>query len=213
MNKGLEDKRIVCFGDSNTWGFTPITGERYPKGVRWTSLLGEYTGAEIIEEGLNGRTSAFDDPAFPHTNGLKYIEACVDSHRPFDLLIVMLGTNDMRKHICNCTEASARSVAYLCQKAQQVAPEIKILMVAPIVIGKWRPQLDTPMLMINQESIDNSYQFGERFEENAKAFGFEFLDAAKYAEPSQADAIHMTPENHQKLARAMADKVFEIFSK
>lgn len=55
-------KRILCFGDSNTWGFTPITGERYPEGVRWTSLLGEYTGAQIIEEGLNGRTSIFDDP-------------------------------------------------------------------------------------------------------------------------------------------------------
>lgn len=52
-------KRILCFGDSNTWGFTPITGERYPEGVRWTSLLGEYTGAQIIEEGLNGRTMHF----------------------------------------------------------------------------------------------------------------------------------------------------------
>lgn len=212
MGKGLEGKRIVCFGDSNTWGYIPLSGERYPKGVRWTSLLAEYTGAEVIEEGMSGRTSAFDDPTTPFANGMDYIGACVRSHMPFDLLIVMLGTNDMKMHLCNCAEASARSVAYLCKRAQETEPAIKILMVSPIVIGKWRTEIEPPMMMLNQQSIDNSYRFGERFAENAAAFGFEFLDAAKYAEPSREDAMHMTPENHQKLAKAIADKVFEIFA-
>lgn len=204
------NKKILCFGDSNTWGFTPITGERYPKGVRWTSLLGEMTGAEIIEEGLNGRTSAFDDPILPYAKGIDYIEACVASHAPFDLLIVMLGTNDMKKYVCNCVDASAKAVAMICNKAKAVAPDIKILMVSPIVIGKWRPELGE-MLQLNMDSIENSYRFSEFFAQQAKLNGFYFLDAAKYAQPSREDAVHMSPENHKKLAEAMAQKVKEIF--
>lgn len=204
-------KRILCFGDSNTWGFTPITGERYPEGVRWTSLLAEYTGAEIIEEGLSGRTSAFDDPLLPYAKGIDYIDACVASALPCDLLIVMLGTNDMKKYVCNCVDASAKAVAMICNKAKQLAPDMKILMVSPIVIGKWRLEMGE-MIQLDAQSIENSYRFGEFFKQQADLNGFYFLDAAKYAEPSREDAVHMTPENHKKLAIAIADKVKEIFS-
>ena len=205
------NKRILCFGDSNTWGYTPITGERYPKGVRWTSLLGEYTGAEIIEEGLNGRTSAFEDPLLPHAKGIDYIDACVASALPCDLLVVMLGTNDMKKYVCNCVDASAKAVAMICNRAKLIAPDLKVLMVSPIVIGNWRPQLGE-MLQLDMQSIENSYRFHEFFKQQAELNGFYYLDAAQFAEPSKEDAVHMTPENHQKLARAIADKVEEIFS-
>ena len=64
MNINPTSKRILCFGDSNTWGYVPATGKRYPVGVRWTSLLQEKLGDgyEIIEEGLNSRTTDIDDP-------------------------------------------------------------------------------------------------------------------------------------------------------
>ena len=186
-------KRILCFGDSNTWGFTPITGERYPEGVRWTSLLGEYTGAQIIEEGLNGRTSIFDDPLLLYAKGIDYIEACVVSQSPFDLLIVMLGTNDMKTYVANCADAAAKGAAMICNKAKR------------------RPELGE-MLQLDEKSIENTYNFSRFYEEQARLNGFYFLDASKYAVPSQEDAVHMTPEEHKKLARAMADKVNEIFS-
>lgn len=204
-------KRILCFGDSNTWGFTPITGERYPEGVRWTSLLGEYTGAQIIEEGLNGRTSIFNDPLLPYAKGIDYIEACAVSQSPFDLLIVMLGTNDMKTYVANCADAAAKGAAMICNKAKQLVPDIKVLLVSPIVIGKWRPELGE-MLQLDEKSIENTYNFSRFYEEQARLNGFYFLDASKYAVPSQEDAVHMMPEEHKKLARAMADKVNEIFS-
>ena len=204
-------KRILCFGDSNTWGFTPITGERYPEGVRWTSLLGEYTGAQILEEGLNGRTSIFEDPLIPYAKGIDYIEACAASQYPFDLLIVMLGTNDMKTYVSNCADAAAKGAAMICNKATQVAPGIDVLLVSPIVIGKWRPEIGE-MLQLDMKSIENTYNFARFYEEQARLNGFYFLDAAKYAEPSKEDAVHMSPQEHEKLARAIANKVNEIFS-
>lgn len=205
------NKKIVCFGDSNTWGFTPVTGERYEKGVRWTSLLAEYTGYEVIEEGLNGRTSIFKDPLLPYGTGIDYIEACVLSHSPFDLLIVMLGTNDMKYYVCNCPDASAKGVAMICNKAKAVNPNIKVLMVSPIVMGDFRPQLGE-MLQINETSLKNTTKFSKFFKEQAELNGFYFLDAAKYASPSREDAVHMTREGHAALAKAISEKVKEILS-
>ena len=202
--------KVLCFGDSNTWGYKPVTGERYPKGVRWTSLLGEYAGAEIVEEGLNGRTTVFQDPLFAGACGLDYIEACALSQAPFDLFICMLGTNDMKMHVCNCVDASAKGAALICNKVKALVPNVKILMVSPIVIGKWRLELGE-IRQFNELSIDNSYKFSHFFEEQAEENGFYFLDAAQYAVPSQKDAIHMEPGEHKKLAEALADKVNEIF--
>ena len=209
----LEGKKIVCYGDSNTWGYVPVTGKRYPKGVRWTSLLAEYTGAEVIEEGLNGRTTVFPDELAPYRTGSDYIEACVDSHSPFDLLIVMLGTNDMKTYVCNCADASAKGAARICRMARNVCPDIDILLVSPIVLGLWRTEMG-PMFQLNKESLENTYKFGPLFEAQAVENGFYFLDAARFAEPSKGpmgDATHMDPENHKKLARAIADKVLEIY--
>ena len=90
--------RIVCFGDSNTWGYNPKNATRYPEEVRWTGILEEMLGNEykIIEEGQNGRTIATDDPCEGERNGIKVIVPCIESQKPFDLLILMLGTNDLK---------------------------------------------------------------------------------------------------------------------
>ena len=170
-----------------------------------------YTGAEVVEEGLSGRTTVFKDPLRPYGCGVDYIEACAASHAPFDLLICMLGTNDMRPHLCNLPQASARGAAMICQKAQQMVPGIKVLFVSPIVIGRWLPQV-SPMYQENMDSIENTYKFAKVFKEQADLNGFYFLDAAAYAEPSKEDAVHMSPEAHKKLAIAIAEKVKEIMS-
>ena len=97
-------KTIVCYGDSNTWGYMPkrerpqeTTLNRFPWGVRWTSLLQEQLGAayRVVEEGLNGRTTMFDDPLDICRNGLESIDCCMLSKHPVDLVILMLGTNDV----------------------------------------------------------------------------------------------------------------------
>ena len=204
------NKRILCFGDSNTWGYTAITGERYPEGVRWTSLLKEKLGCTIIEEGLNGRTSIFPDRLLPFATGSDYIQACVASQAPLDLLIVMLGTNDMKYYVCNCPDASAKGVMMVANMAKAILPDLPVLVVSPAPIGRFRPELG-PMMQLTMDSIENSWKLAERMKEQAELNGFYFMDAAEYAEVSKEDAVHLDPENHAKLAEAIANKVKEIF--
>ena len=91
-------KRILCYGDSNTWGNIPADGRRYPADVRWTGvaakLLGD--GYSIIEEGLNGRTTSFDDYYVDCRNGRKGLGYALCAHAPIDLIVVSLGTNDLK---------------------------------------------------------------------------------------------------------------------
>ncbi|MBR0402477.1 MAG: hypothetical protein IJH73_08230, partial [Lachnospiraceae bacterium] len=95
-------KNILCFGDSNTYGFSPdwVKGNfgRHDRSVRWTGRLQELLGDEyrIIEEGLSGRPTVFADPTMADMSGLPYFRPCLKSHMPLDLVIIMLGTNDMK---------------------------------------------------------------------------------------------------------------------
>jgi lysophospholipase L1-like esterase len=91
-------KRSLCYGDSNTWGFIPAIGERYPYNIRWTGVLQSLLGPdfEVIEEGLNSRTTNIEDPNNIGRNGKKYLIPCLDSQFPLDVIILMLGTNDLK---------------------------------------------------------------------------------------------------------------------
>lgn len=93
---------IVCFGDSNTWGYDPATRGRYPPRVRWVGVLAAELEAKrpgvftVIAEGQNGRTTLWDDPIEGHKNGGSYLLPCLETHHPVDLLVIMLGTNDLK---------------------------------------------------------------------------------------------------------------------
>ena len=91
-------KEILCFGDSNTHGYMPGLGTRYPYDVRWPGVLARLLGAEyhIVEEGMDGRTTAFEDAIQPHRSALGYLYPCLKTHAPLDLVILMLGTNDTK---------------------------------------------------------------------------------------------------------------------
>ena len=92
----MNQKNILCFGDSNTHGYNSKTGGRFTVEERWTKLLQRKLGDDyyVIEEGLSGRTTSFDDPVFEGLSGLNAIYPCMMTHEPLDLVIIMLGTND-----------------------------------------------------------------------------------------------------------------------
>ncbi len=94
-------RTIVCFGDSNTHGADPSGSGRMPADVRWPRVMGRALGPdyEVIEEGLNGRTTCWDSPLDPGRNGLTYLLPCLLSHAPVDLVTIMLGTNDTQAHL------------------------------------------------------------------------------------------------------------------
>ena len=98
-------KHILCYGDSNTHGYIP-GGGRYDDDTRYTGILAKLLGSDyrIIEEGLNSRTSSFDDPFEPYKNGMDCLVPCLDSHKPLELTILMLGSNDMKVYFSPSAE-------------------------------------------------------------------------------------------------------------
>ena len=102
-------KTVLCYGDSNTYGYNPENGLRYNEDERWTGILKSLLGPgyNIIEEGCNGRTTIYDDPLEGWKNGKDYLKPCLNSHKPIDIIILMLGSNDLKNYF----GASSRDIA------------------------------------------------------------------------------------------------------
>ena len=150
-------KRILCFGDSNTWGAIPQESNRYPENIRWTGVLQNELGEnyQIIEEGYNGRTTVFDDVIEWRLSGLKYFMPCCSSQSPLDLIILMLGTNDLKTRF----GVDARSIAYGLQRY------LDILSITPMDGNKPKVLIVSPILI--DPTYKNDLLFYDIFGENA----------------------------------------------
>ncbi len=206
-------KRIVCFGDSNTYGHDPADGSRLEN--RWTRLirpiLGE--GYEIIEEGLCGRTSVFSvDTNADGWEGSTVIKPVLCTHKPFDLLIIMLGTNDLLLGAHAGADDSARGIETLIKLARECV-DCKILIVSPILISPSVAESETfAPLYGGIRACGLSKQLAPKFKAVAEKNQCGFLNAADYAHASDLDGVHMDSENHAKLAAAIADKIKELLT-
>ena len=136
-------KRILCYGDSNTWGYDPVSQQRFDDQTRWTGILTKLLASEytIIEEGLNGRTTVWDDPIEGYKNGREYLIPCLESHWPLDLVVIMLGTNDLKRRFNLSTFDIAESVGTLVQIAKHIDLRVngtapQVLLMAPPPVGK-----------------------------------------------------------------------------
>lgn len=208
-------KEILCFGDSNTWGYSPHTRDRYPRDLRWTGILQRELGADyhVIEEGLNGRTTVWDDPiegVGSSKNGRAYLIPCLESHKPLDLVIIKLGTNDL-KHRFSVTAADiANSAGALVDvvKSSQAGRgngSPAVLLVAPPPLGKL-----TDFAEMFKGGVEKSKEFAVQFRRVAQEKGCAFLDAGQIVTCSEADGLHYDPEGHRALGLAIAQKVREI---
>ena len=209
-------KRILCFGDSNTWGYM-VTGGRFPEEVRWPMRLQALLGDDytVIEEGFNGRTTVFEDPVEGgHKSGLTYLPPCVMSHSPLDLVIIMLGTNDLKKRFGMTGFTIGGGITQLVKaartysmNAEGVPPKIMILCPPPVGENIMETR-HAPIFGEDSVSVsrDLPYELGRV----AKLMRCEFMEAGPYCEISKADAVHMTREDHLRLAQAVCDKVKSI---
>ena len=210
-------KHILCYGDSNTWGYIPGSGERYAPDVRWTGVLGRELGEGwcIHEEGMNARTTVYEDAGRPWLNGKDGLAIAMVTQKPLDLLILSLGTNDMKY---THARGAARGIQRLAELAQviQAAPQstlpfpngLKILIVSPILLG--HKCTDDPYSLFFGK-LEETQAFSMHYAHAAEMVGADFLDAALYAKPSLVDGVHMEPEGHGALGVAIAKKVREMF--
>ena len=212
-------KRILCYGDSNTWGYTPGSGIRYDENTRWTGILRQRVSdfAEIIEAGLNGRTTVFDDPINPYRNGLKGLGYTLITEKPLDLVVICLGINDLKfagiAGAARGMEELLRTLFGANQIYQGSTPVFpngpRVLLMAPPPL---HPRFDElrPDTMSRGKS-EESRRFAELYAPLAERYGAEFLDASAVATcPSEVDGLHLTAESHARLAEAVEKKLREI---
>ena len=211
-------EHIVCFGDSNTHGYCAETGGRFDEESRWTSLLQAYLGDGylILEEGLSGRTTCFDDPIHEGLSGLDYIYPCLMTHEPVDLLIIMLGTNDTKERFGVSPACIGLGLKRLIAKAK--ATECwsggvpSILVVTPQNIG--REYIDTACgATMGKGCAQKSEMLAEQFRLIADSMGCSYLDANKLvtAGPNQVDFMHLSEAGHGQLAAGLANYILGMF--
>lgn len=212
-------RRILCFGDSNTHGYTP-TGGRFDEAVRWPMRMGRLLDETygVIEEGFNGRTTVHDDPTEGgYKSGAMYLPPCLMSSNPLDLVILMLGTNDTKQRFQMNAHTISQGVGELIRLVHQYGADAdgqppRVLVVSPPLIGD--NIMDTIMGPIfGPQSATTSRGFAEAYRKLALLWKAEYLNAAEFVQPSALDAVHLTEESHLALAQAMADKVQSIFRK
>jgi lysophospholipase L1-like esterase len=201
--------RILVFGDSNSWGFEPGTGRRYPKGTRWPTVMQESLGNdwELVEEALNGRTTVFEDPIEPYRSGVAYWPSCLLSHAPLDVVIIALGINDLKRRFSLSAADIAGGAARLVQIAQQLAVDEagrgpEIVLVSPPPLAKLGDLADA-----FAGGSETSHQLKAQFAKTAAALGVHFIALGDSVTLSDIDGIHLDAEGHRTWGRKIADLV------
>ena len=212
-------RHILCYGDSNTWGYTPGTGVRFSPQVRWPGVVRRLLGEswEVLEEGLNGRTTVYNNPMSDGRDGGAYLLPCLLTHKPLDLVVLMLGTNDLRfTDAWGAAEGAAALVKKIrlyshLEESSPIFPEgPRILLISPIRV---HPVLREREVIYHwREYPAKSEAFSQAYAAVARELGVDFLDAADHAGPSETDGLHMEAADHAALGEAVAGKIREIFA-
>ena len=213
-------KHIVCLGDSNTHGYCADPadcadgGIRFNEDERWTRLLQKQLGEDylVVEEGLSGRTTCFDDPIHEGLSALPYITPCLKSHEFVDLLIIMLGTNDTKDRFAASAACIAIGMGRLVKKAMATEcwgnKRPNILVIAPPPIGEGMLQSAVAATM-GTGCVEKSRELAQYYQEQCSLIGCHFMDAAG-CEFNPVDHMHLTKKGHAMLAEKLAALVTQL---
>jgi len=214
MNINPNAKRVLCFGDSNTWGYIPGTKhERYPANVRWTGVLQQLLGDdfEVIEEGLNSRGIIKGDsrPGKEQRSAMEYILACLDSHDPLDHIVICLGANELKAEFDLSAEEVGKNVEMLIKtitsRPSQFRPTVPhVTVIVPAVLDESTDyaKKDNKFVGAEHKSIDLKKVLAAVAKEN----GCSLVDIQEQL-LTGVDGVHLLAESHEALGKAVAQSI------
>ena len=205
-------KNILCFGDSNTWGYEPLVARRYPADARWTGVLQRLLGDgfRVIEEGLNGRTNVTNEEGRPIRSGLDVLPVLLESHRPLDLVVIMLGTNDLKHDFDLSAEQIADGARQVCRyviDCEYLTDDPpQILLISPTHVE---------LVTVEEEdqfigAIEKSRELAEHYQAVADDLGIHFLDASKIVLKTDLDGVHWDVEQHKAFGESLSGTIRKI---
>ena len=216
--------RILCFGDSNTWGFVPVPtppSSRFAAAQRWPNVMAAAlgSGTVVIEEGLNGRTTDADDPLLPlggaGANGLAYLPAALASHLPLDAVVIMLGTNDVKPHLNRAAPRIAYGAKRLVDACRTLDggvgstyPNPRVLLVAPAPLGRLSAAFEDVFAGGHAKTL----AMAPLYQAVARQTGAAFLNAGDHIETDGADGVHLSETMQQRLGLAIAAAVQKLLA-
>ena len=201
--------KILCYGDSNTWGFSPINGSRFPEDVRWPGVLRRCLGEgfTVIEDGLNGRTlGAFGMEGDP-LNGSEHLLTLLSAYEPLDLLILYLGINDLFVDPHISSTVLKGELEDVVDNVRRGREGLSVLVMAPLPVNVGR-EYD----LCYHEQIVKSFELVEGFESISARKGCHFLDSSQVISASRRDGVHIEAEEHIKLGMHLCMMVRDLFS-
>lgn len=199
---------ILAFGDSNTWGYNAKTRGRFPHGIRWTSLLqNALENVNIIEEGLCGRTTVFEDKQRKGRRGIELLPTICETHSPLDFAIIMLGTNDCKAAYNAAPSDIGYGIEQCLDELEKYIEPRNILLVSPILLGENVIYKDREFSKV---SVDTSRRLKDIYKNIAQNHGTNFLAASDFAAPCDIDDEHLDENGHNALAKAVIEKLREM---
>lgn len=203
-------KDLLCFGDSNTYGYDPESKLRYGFDERWTGILSRELlpfSVRVDEEGLCGRTTDFEDRTRSGRRGTEVLPGLLESYSP-EAVIIMLGTNDCKSCFGNTPSTITDGLQKLIGQVREYSSQAKILLISPIHLasGVGEKGFDEEF---DEDSVKLSRELPSAYSELAERTGCEFLAASDYASPSAADREHLDRNGHRALAAAIFNKLIK----
>lgn len=195
-------KKILCFGDSNTYGFIPQNGKRYPENIRWSGILKSKLNPDYqtIEAGCNNRTGFFDNPAGKEFTGYKILPEYLKKYNP-DIVITAIGINDLQFQY----NASIEDIKNGLDKLLNLINDKEIILLSPSII-KYNILNSFFAQMFDETSIQKSFNLAEIYQKAAEKYNAKYINLNEIVTPSDIDGLHYEPQAHSKIA----DKIIKV---
>lgn len=198
-------KTVLCFGDSNTYGYSPLDGSRFSQAERWTGIL--KTRFNVIEAGLNNRVGFVLSPYGEKYSGLKYFPKVLSACNNIDIIVLAVGTNDLQYAYNVDMQTIENGLEQMILLAKEKTSNI--IIVPPVILSK-NIFNGVFSLMFDKSSIEKSVQVQEIFKKVVSKHNCKLLDFNEFVRPSNIDGLHYDKTAHKKIAEVVLDNLVNL---